>query len=659
MAKRRLLSVEYLEARVAPSVLGLAWLDPTHLTLSFAPDGTDIAGEQSDLFQTLDSEFPTPASWQNVIVRAFQTWATETNVSIGLVSDSGDPFGVAGLMQGDPRFGDIRIGARALAPDVMAITVPPDPYFSGTLSGDMILNSSADLNPDDLFAVVLHEAGLALGLGESTDPSSAMYSYLNPQATLSPSDIQHIQALYGVPAPDPNQPDSTFATATPISSPPLYIGLTPLVAYGDLSTISDTNVFSVQPPLLYFGSVTIQLQTSGISFMQPQVEVYDQNFDLLGKAQSTSDTGDIVSVQLPNVNPFEHYYIEVNSPAQDVFGIGRYALSVTYDNRSIVNPASLPPILRGPYESLGAGDIAGLLSGVGDLLFNSNVIPNNTFATATTLQSRPGYVADSSYDTIASLSGRYDVDFYKIQAPQAPAGQTDVLAVSLTALPVNGIVPVVSVYDASATRVGAKVLLNGNGTYLVQATDLIPGATYYLRVSAAPSPATAQGNYALVADFGGVAADVQTFVAGTLAQPDNQEGYSLYVAQTQLFQFVLSSSAAEMVSGAEVSLEIFDSTGRLVFSLVDPVGKTVSGASLLLTPGQYQVSITVVNPSGAALPPIRYRLRGSNISDPIGPAPEDPTNQPMYQCPDDPGVYCYCYPDGTYSTNPYEFSNTN
>jgi hypothetical protein len=207
--------------------------------------------------------------------------------------------------------------------------------------------------------------------------------------------------------------------------------------------------------------------------------------------------------------------------------------------------------------------------------------------------------------------------------------------------------------------VGAKVLLNGNGTYLVQATDLIPGATYYLRVSAAPSPATAQGNYALVADFGGVAADVQTFVAGTLAQPDNQEGYSLYVAQTQLFQFVLSSSAAEMVSGAEVSLEIFDSTGRLVFSLVDPVGKTVSGASLLLTPGQYQVSISVVNPSGAALPPIRYRLRGSNISDPIGPAPEDPTNQPMYQCPDDPGVYCYCYPDGTYSTNPYEFSNTN
>ena len=191
--------------------------------------------------------------------------------------------------------------------------MPPDPYMSGTLSGDMILNSSADLNPSDLFDVALHEAGLALGLGESTDPSSVMYPVLNPQATLSPSDIQNIQALYGIRAPDPN--DNTIATATPISQPPLYVGTTPLVAYGDLATPSDTDFYSVQPPLLYSGPVTIQLQTSGISFLQPQVQVYNQNFKLLGEAQSTSDLGDIVTVQLPSVNPLQRYYIEVDSPA--------------------------------------------------------------------------------------------------------------------------------------------------------------------------------------------------------------------------------------------------------------------------------------------------------------------------------------------------------
>ncbi len=355
MARPRVLTVETLEARIARSVLGLPWLDPTHLSLSFAPDGTSIDGDASDLFQALDSQFPTPASWQAVIVRAFQTWAVQTNLSVGLTTDSGAPFGVAGLMQHDPRFGDIRIGARPMAADVMAITAPPDPYYSGTLSGDMILNSAADLNPGDLFDVALHEAGLALGLSENNDPNSVMYPVINPQASLSPGDIASIQALYGTPAPDPNGSDGTFATATPISSPPLYIGTTPLVAYGDRTTLSDVNVFSVQPPLLYSGPVTFQLQTSGISFMQPRLEVYDQNFNLLGEAQSSSVLGDVISVQLANVNPFERYYIQVDSPAQSVFGMGRYALSVTFDGRSLVNPAALPGILREPYDSLARG----------------------------------------------------------------------------------------------------------------------------------------------------------------------------------------------------------------------------------------------------------------------------------------------------------------
>ena len=200
------------------------------------------------MFQTLDSQFPSAATWQSVIVQAFQTWAAQTNLSVGLVADSGDSFGVAGLMQGDSRFGDIRIGAARCRPTSWPSPCRPTRTISGTLSGDMILNSSADLNPSDLFDVALHEAGLALGLAESTDPSSVMYPQLNPQATLSPGDIQNIQALYGTPAPDPNESNNTFATATPISQPPLYLGTTPLVAYGDRTTLSDTDFFSVSRP---------------------------------------------------------------------------------------------------------------------------------------------------------------------------------------------------------------------------------------------------------------------------------------------------------------------------------------------------------------------------------------------------------------------------
>ena len=57
-------------------------------------------------------------------------------------------------------------------------------------------------------------------------------------------------------------------------------------------------------------------------------------------------------------------------------------------------------------------------------------------------------------------------------------------------MPINGVLPVVSIYRCQhQSGEHAEILLNGNGTYVVQATGLSPGATYYLRVSAAPAPA--------------------------------------------------------------------------------------------------------------------------------------------------------------------------
>ena len=153
MANSRPFVFERLESRIVRAAVGLPWRDPLHLTISFAPDGTAIAGDSSVLFQDLDAQFPSAAAWQDDIVSAFQTWAAQTNISVDMMTDNGAPFGTAGLMQGDPRFGDIRIGARPMSPEVMAITAPPDPYMSGTLSGDMILNSAADINPSNLYDI--------------------------------------------------------------------------------------------------------------------------------------------------------------------------------------------------------------------------------------------------------------------------------------------------------------------------------------------------------------------------------------------------------------------------------------------------------------------------------------------------------------------------
>src|SRR5947207_1643291 len=120
---RPALLLERLEDRCTPATYGNAWPDAEHLTLSFAPDGTQVSDRGSVLFQLLSGVAPT-AVWQREIVRAFQTWAVNAKVNVGVVGDSGVPLGTPGLIQGDDRFGDIRVAAYPMGRDVIAVATP-------------------------------------------------------------------------------------------------------------------------------------------------------------------------------------------------------------------------------------------------------------------------------------------------------------------------------------------------------------------------------------------------------------------------------------------------------------------------------------------------------------------------------------------------------
>src|SRR5687767_7576120 len=199
MPRRRTLRFETLESRQVLATIGLPWPAPERLTLSFAPDGTRIGHFESDLYGYLGAHRDA-LEWQTQLLRAFATWTAEADLDIGVVRDGGQPFTAAGLIQGDPRFGSIRIGAfpqrRALANAV--------PYVpaAGSWSGDVFLNSAAEAGLRDprvdLFTVLLNEAGNVLGLADNLDSASAMHSdYLGPRAGLSASDADAIRGLYG------------------------------------------------------------------------------------------------------------------------------------------------------------------------------------------------------------------------------------------------------------------------------------------------------------------------------------------------------------------------------------------------------------------------------------------------------------------------------
>src|SRR5207248_7196921 len=182
------------------AVFGVPWPDGEHLTLSLAPDGTPVGGTPGNLSSFLQQLSPQA---RLDVLRAFQNWAAVADVNVGLVGDTGAAFGTAGATQGDPRFGDIRVGGRSLAPDVLAVTAPYAMYDN--YSGDVVVNTAARFTAGganggyDLFTALLQESGHSLGVGDSPDPASVMYEYyLGARTVLSAGDVASIRALYGV-----------------------------------------------------------------------------------------------------------------------------------------------------------------------------------------------------------------------------------------------------------------------------------------------------------------------------------------------------------------------------------------------------------------------------------------------------------------------------
>jgi hypothetical protein len=585
------LTVEQLEPRENPNAAGLPWVDPLHLTLSFAPDGAPTGPSLSGLAATLDRQVAT-GDWRLEILRAFQTWAVNANLNVGLVADDGLPLGTPGLVQGDPRFGDLRVAGVPLGGPQVANTTPFQ-ATGGTWSGDVLINTRfrfglGDPAAYDLFSVALHEAGHAFGLGESGEPLSAMFDrYLGPRAALGAGDIAALQALYGPRQGDefdakPNDTLQSASLVSPRSS-----------SAGDITTLDDVDYYRFMAPIGKVAAtlLNVRVRTSGISLLAPTLTVYDGAGNVVGTAAADGPAGGDLSVTIAKPRPGGVYFVRVGSAARDVFGIGSYEMSL------------------GTFTGLNTPSKAAQAE------FYADNRENDALATATRLTQKNAGGTTLTFGFAGSISDGSDVDFYRVHSPQASGGIGPVMTALVSASDSDGLAPRVEVFDAAGRPVLSQVVSNSGGFFSVQVHNPLPDADYYVMVSSlAPAGGPqATGNYFLGVDFASEAGvELDQAASGALSSEAPRQSQDLSVGRSGSFHFVLSAAGA-----TQVRMDVYDASGALVYSLAATANEPATSGQTYLAAGQYTVVFTAALEGVAT--PLTYSLRSVALSDPIGP----------------------------------------
>ena len=555
---RRAFSFEQLEPRLALDAEGSILGTDVHLTLSFAADGTSIAGQANGLASLFDAIAPREV-WQDKILTAFQTWTVNTNADIGVVDDGGQAFGTGGASQGDNRFGDIRIGAIAMAPNVAAVSVPIDGLVSGTWFADVLFNTAYNYQTiDDILAIALHEAGNVFGLEDNDDPNSPLHSG-NPPVVRQPTanDIALLQELHGARAPDLNEVsqengntttnNDTIASASELLTGEINEsghGSAPTIVYGDIGAAADLDYFYIDPPSNYDGSLTIEVRTIGISLLEPRLRIFDHNHQLIAEDVATEFGGDRLIVNLPTINEDQRYYFQVSSSDSNALNVGGYSLITIFDDENLATPAQIDEVAGGIYRNLPADELAKFFDSEEDF-FNDDDHSDDEIIGAVELDTALGFLEDTRFEVIGSIKDSNDLDVYEVSAPALEVSALDVMTVVVRSLDNGGLIPRVTVLDENANVIPSSIIANGAGDYIVQVDEIIPENNYLIKVDAAnPGQLFDTGNYSLVVTF---ATDVVPFESlglnplPSLGSGTIQNTHTLYIAKPQLFHFVMEA----------------------------------------------------------------------------------------------------------------------
>lgn len=168
-------------------------------------------------FQNCPSALPCDIAQQQVR-EAIEAWDAVCGLTLNEVPAEGDIR--VGWYSGDHGDGNPFDGPGG----VLGHSFFPIPSL-GALAGDIHLDDSeawvagtpTSSHQVHLKTVAMHEAGHALGLDHSSDPSALMWAEYSGIRSIGPDDLAGIQALYGPASPDEGGPAATVPPQPPAS----------------------------------------------------------------------------------------------------------------------------------------------------------------------------------------------------------------------------------------------------------------------------------------------------------------------------------------------------------------------------------------------------------------------------------------------------------
>lgn len=652
--RKRSLKFETLQRREMMTVESLAWDGASSLRLSFVPDGTRVA-DQSSNADTVLSRSAAGAEWRSSVAKAFEIWAQYAAINVGVVSDSGDPMGVRGPVRGDGRFGEVRVAGIAMSKDTLAAAINHDKLSAGTWAGDLLINTEADWtqHPDDLLKVAFHEAGHVLGLPHNADPTSPMHEHGIP-ATLVPaaSDIALLQELYGLRHADANEvnkPNDTMGDATRIrfSDSSHFDGSKALVHYGEISSPSDRDIFFFELPSNYNGTSTIHAVSAGLSQLQFRFVVTDRNGVELAHGESTSQLGGDVSVNVSRPVGDSKLYLHIEPIGDSLSQIGSYAIIAQLDGlvktsygESLKVAQTAHRWFASSAHSLTNLNLSSLIGSSDDpVLVNDGGVDDNPL-NAPRIEPYTDSPLRRASLTIGTISTTKDVDYFRFRSPKPPIGKTFGMLVSVNALELDQLVPVIQVLDKQLKPLAFEPFVNGNGNVVIWVPGVQENVDYTVRIAGATSTQTT-GNYELSVAFQENKPHRNVLSVGHLTTAALESQSALYVARPQLFTFALKAASTSVTSGVAWA-NIYDDHKRPISTITTEVGQLRTSPSILLMPGTYYVQFGTKLPNALESDVLNVELSGTADSDPLGPPPLL-GSQPIFTCPDT--TIEFCYPD--------------